>query len=599
MQDKFENLIINGRKKVIEKRQNEIGPKLTKIINDYELIEKNNKEIFASYHNSFNNIENIDIVKYFSDEINKLDINEFDLELIVDYKNDLTLADYIIINKPYLSLKNFSIGGSNEKLGYKFLEKIFLSNDKEYIKYLPLIGFKGSPKLYLMDINGKKIIDYLIENYELYNNYCNNSFNLLISDYQTKQYILENINKYISNLNKDKFFKLLDSINFTVKELISNIKLNNKQTSVFEIYLNNDILKDRNKLNNIVMPNKILLNLIYKYMNTNNDRLKNEIKNCINNLYADDSIKSILNGRLLSYLKSENIILKSKNRVRVDDDILFNNYIKELQIILKSGIPTKKKVIDYVVSNYINMYKNNKTIALKEINVLILVKKNNPNFHIEDSNVGPNFDNDTIHLVLSDKNNLGWHNEDNGATFNHEMTHAIQYYCFNDDTPQEFYQLLPNEKILKNISKFCINLINKMKEDINGINNNDYEKLVSNISLNKYSYDREVVDIFDSIFCFTDTLMQLEYKDIELIEGHPYDYMKYGGYDFSEILADYKSLWCSDRKDLFEFVKTNLGLNLTKFLEDFYISILDCYIELYDINKKVKNKKKYKKCRKK
>ena len=599
MQDEFENLIINGRKKVIEKRQNEIGPKLTKIINDYELIEKNNKETFASYHNSFNNIENIDIVKYFSDEINKLDINEFDLELIVDYKNDLTLADYIIINKPYLSLKNFSIGGSNEKLGYKFLEKIFLSNDKEYIKYLPLIGFKGSPKLYLMDINGKKIIDYLIENYELYNNYCNNSFNLLISDYQTKQYILENINKYISNLNKDKFFKLLDSINFTVKELISNIKLNNKQTSVFEIYLNNDILKDRNKLNNIVMPNKILLNLIYKYMNTNNDRLKNEIKNCINNLYADDSIKSILNGRLLSYLKSENIILKSKNRVRVDDDILFNNYIKELQIILKSGIPTKKKVIDYVVSNYINMYKNNKTIALKEINVLILIKKNNPNFHIEDSNVGPNFDNDTIHLVLSDKNNLGWHNEDNGATFNHEMTHAIQYYCFNDDTPQEFYQLLPNEKILKNISQFCINLINKMKEDINGINNNDYEKLVSNISLNKYSYDREVVDIFDSIFCFTDTLMQLEYKDIELIEGHPYDYMKYGGYDFSEILADYKSLWCSDRKDLFEFVKTNLGLNLTKFLEDFYISILDCYIELYDINKKVKNKKKYKKCRKK
>ena len=86
MQDEFENLIINGRKKVIEKRQNEIGPKLTKIINDYELIEKNNKEIFASYHNSFNNIENIDIVKYFSDEINKLDINEFDLELIVDYK---------------------------------------------------------------------------------------------------------------------------------------------------------------------------------------------------------------------------------------------------------------------------------------------------------------------------------------------------------------------------------------------------------------------------------------------------------------------------------------------------------------------------------
>ena len=596
MQDEFENLIINGRKKVIEKRQNEIGPKLTKIINDYELIEKNNKETFASYHNSFNNIENKDIVNYFIDEINKLDINESDLELIVDYKNDLTLADYIIINKPYLSLKNFSIGGSNEKLGYKFLEKIFLSNDKEYIKYLPLIGFKGSPKLYLMDINGKKIIDYLIENYELYNNYCNNSFNLLISDYQTKQYILENINKYISNLNKDKFFKLLDSINFTVKELISNIKLNNKQTSIFEIYLNNDILKDRNKLNNIVMPNKILLNLIYKYMNTNNDKLKNEIKNCINNLYADDSIKSILNGRLLSYLKSENIILKSKNRVRVDDDILFNNYIKELQIILKSGIPTKKKVIDYVVSNYINMYKNNKTIALKEINVLILIKKNNPNFHIEDSNVGPNFDNDTIHLVLSDKNNLGWHHEDNGATFNHEMTHAIQYYCFNDDTPQEFYQLLPNEKILKNISKFCINLINKMKEDINGINNNDYEKLVSNISLNKYSYDREVVDIFDSIFCFTDTLMQLEYKDIELIEGHPYDYMKYGGYDFSEILADYKSLWCSDRKDLFEFVKTNLGLNLTKFLEDFYISILDCYIELYDINKK---EKKYKKCRKK
>ena len=120
-----------------------------------------------------------------------------------------------------------------------------------------------------------------------------------------------------------------------------------------------------------------------------------------------------------------------------------------------------------------------------------------------------------------------------------------------------------------------------MKNDLKRININNREQAISNLSLNKYSHNREVVDIFDSIICFTDTLMQLGYEDADLIEGHPYDYMKYGGYDFSEILADYKSIWCSNRKDLYLFVKDNLGSECSTYIEAFYEMILDNYIALY------------------
>ena len=578
MRIKMEDLILNGRCKVIEKRQKEIAPKLKEIIDKYEKLIEQNKTLFNEYHNSFSNDKTKEkipeVIKFFSDEINKLDLNEYDLELIIDKEKNLSLIDYIINNKIYLSLNYFSIGGSNAKLGYKLLKKIFLSNDKEYIKYLPLVGFKGSPELFLREINGKKIIDYLIDNYELFNK-CN----FKINDYKTKQYIINNISKYINDKNKDKLYQILDMINFSVLDLINDINVNGKLTNIIGIYLNNNILKDSDKLNNIIIPNKILLNLIYKYIDTCKSNLKKEIRKCINNLYVDDNFLNKINKRLIDYLIGEKIFLRKQE---LNNNMSFNEYIKELELILKTGTPTSQEMIDYVKSNYYNMYINNETISLKEIKTIIIIKKNHPNFHIEDSNVGPNFDNDTLHLVISDKHNLGWHKEDNYATFNHEMTHAIQYYCFNDDTPQEFYSLLPNiKKIVKNIANYCVTLIDKMNNNIKNENNIERERLVSNLSLNKYSYEREVVDIFDSIMCFTDTLMQLEYPNADFIEGHPYDYMKYGGYDFSEILADYKSIWCSSRYDLYKFVKDNLGNECSFYIESFYEKVLDNYIALY------------------
>lgn len=587
MQEKMEELILNGRQKVIEKRQKEIAPKLKEIINKYEKLIEQNKSLFDEYHNSFSSDKTLQqipaIIKFFSDEINKLEFNEYDLELIIDDKKGLSLADYIINNKPYLSLNYFSIGGSNAELGYRFLKKKLLGNDKEYIKYLSLIGFKGSPELFLKEINGKKVIDYFIDNYELYK-MCD----FKVNDYLTKQYIIDNIGRYIS---EDKLYQALDMINFSVNDLISDINVNGKLTNVVEIYLNNDILKDSNKLNNVVIPNQILLNLIYKYVDSDNITLKQELKKCINSLYVDDEILNTINKNLIDYLSSEGIYLRKQELVNdSNDDMLFYNVIKKLESILKTGIPTSQEMIDYVKNNYLNMYKHNQSIALKEIQTLILIKQNNPKFHIEDSNVGPNFDDDTLHLVISDKENLGWHKEDNYATFNHEMTHAIQYYCFNDDTPRDFYKLLPNiQTLVKPVANYCISLIGKMKNDIKDTNE-EREKVISNISLNKYSYDREVVDIFDSIMCFTDTLMQLEYPDADLIEGHPYDYMKYGGYDFSEILADYKSIWCSNREDLYDFIKNNLGVECSSFIESFYENILDDYISLY---KKSDNKMLY------
>lgn len=139
MQEEMENLILNGRQKIIEKRQKEIAPKLIEITNKYENLIKQNRFIFDEYHNSFSNnipLEPITgVIKFFSDEINKLELNEYDLELIIDEEKGSSLADYIINNKPYLSLNYFTIGGSNALLGYKFLQKILSNSDKEYIKY--------------------------------------------------------------------------------------------------------------------------------------------------------------------------------------------------------------------------------------------------------------------------------------------------------------------------------------------------------------------------------------------------------------------------------------------------------------------------------
>ena len=587
MQEEMEKLIISGRKKVVEKRQREISIKLVQIINNYEKIVQENKKIFDEYHNSFGNdkalVKMPDVIKYFSNEINKLDLNEFDLELIIDKEKNLSLLDYIIKNKPYLKLSYFSIGGSNANLGYRLLEKIFLSNDKEYIKYLPLIGFKGSPELFLFEINGKKVIDYLIDNYDLYKNFCGIEFDFKVNDYLTKQYLMDNINSYIDRQDKNKLYCMLNVINFTSRDLISDININGNVTNVIELYLNKDILKDAEKLKNLVIPNKIFFSLVKIYIDINNISLKNEIRRCLNSLYIEDTLISSINKKMYNYLKDEKIYLKKQEVIDTsNDDSNFYNYLSKLEMVLKTGISTSQEMINYVKNNYINMHTLNRKIALKEIQALILIKKNNPKFHIVDSNIGPNFDADTIHLVLTDNNSIGWHKEDNYVAFNHEMTHAIQYYCFNDDTPKDFYGLLPNVyDLVKLISKYCIDLISMMKNDLKRININNREQAISNLSLNKYSYNREVVDIFDSIICFTDTLMQLGYEDADLIEGHPYDYMKYGGYDFSEILADYKSIWCSNRKDLYLFVKDNLGSECSTYIEAFYEMILDNYIALY------------------
>lgn len=57
--------------------------------------------------------------------------------------------------------------------------------------------------------------------------------------------------------------------------------------------------------------------------------------------------------------------------------------------------------------------------------------------------------------------------------------------------------------------------------------------------------------------------------------------MKYGGYDFSEMLADYKSVMCSDREDLKDFINIILPKECITFLEKFYMKMLSNYINIY------------------
>lgn len=102
--------------------------------------------------------------------------------------------------------------------------------------------------------------------------------------------------------------------------------------------------------------------------------------------------------------------------------------------------------------------------------------------------------------------------EDNYATLNHEITHALQYYCYNDNTPTGFYRTLPNkEKITKDIVSFCEDVILKMDAAMSSFekpnNNDDLKKLIYYFSINKFGYERKVIDIFDTFMCFTGHLL--------------------------------------------------------------------------------------------
>ncbi|MBR2841074.1 MAG: hypothetical protein IKF01_04300 [Bacilli bacterium] len=606
-QDNIKDIILNGQDEVLKKRQLEVAPKIKKLIEDYTKISEDNKKIFDDYHNSFYSNKKSDsipeIINYFSNGMNELELNEFDLDLIVDSSSNMTLLDFILKNKPDLSLNNFSLGGSYTEIGIKFLEKILLSGDKEYIKYLSQIGFTGSPELYLKDINGKKVIDYLIENNEEYRNFCGIEFNLKIKDTSVKEYLLNNIQngKYNiintdNSINMEVLLFILNTMDFNVEELFRQIELGPLKESIIIIYLSQDILKDKEKIKNVIIPKHILESLINKFILTKSEELKNNIRDFLNNVYVDEVNLNNIDQNLLDVLKSSNISLNIKEKESYnDEEDNFYSKLDQLTTILKTGIRTSDDVIKYILNNYINLYNLGLPFTLKEIETLILIKRNNPKFHIEDSNVGPNFDDDTIHLVLSDPSSLGYHGEDNYSVFNHEVTHAIQYYCYSDNTPRDYYNTLPDKSVIaESIARFSAEVISMMEKTLDSeefqksfpsLNDKNFEETKKRqmyyISTNTFGYEREVIDIFDTILCFTENLSKLGIKNADFIEGHPYDYMKYGGYDFSEMLADYKSVISSGRDNLIQFVKDNLSMECISFIENFYMGMLDSYIKLY------------------
>jgi len=60
---------------------------------------KENKVIFDMYHNSFYRNESVDslpdIINYFGNGMIELELNEFDLDLIIDDKTNMILLDFI------------------------------------------------------------------------------------------------------------------------------------------------------------------------------------------------------------------------------------------------------------------------------------------------------------------------------------------------------------------------------------------------------------------------------------------------------------------------------------------------------------------------
>ena len=210
------------------------------------------------------------------------------------------------------------------------MEKILISDDKEYIKYLYEIGFTGSPELYLIEINGNKVIDYLIENYDKYNVFCGIEFNFKIKDISMKEYILNNVQsgKYDiindNSINEDRLFKVLDIVDFNIEDLFGQIVINGIKKNIIELYLTKDILKGRERLINAIVPYHIVNCLIQKLLEMDNEQLKSEIIDCLNNLYIDEITLENLDSDDLKMIEEYGISLRiKKEEIYKDDDEFF------------------------------------------------------------------------------------------------------------------------------------------------------------------------------------------------------------------------------------------------------------------------------------
>ena len=399
------------------------------------------EKIFNIYENNFENFDILNITTLVECLCNSVTItvDNNGKNLIKELNNDKLFQYYnIILEIPISKIKNFYENSkNNNNLNLKD-ENIKYEIKKVYSVFEKIMKHGHNYD----DINFQNILfeNLFLRIYE----YTKYIFNLYFNDFELINEIIKFFIKCTNNIQYEKLLKIFDNLN----ELMLNSYLKNENNfnsilvikNIYEIILNNHY---NNKYIELITKNFLLLNKeIYQNILKNKNYQIENIEN------LTDLFNSLFNKLNINYKINENEIIILNT---------INIFIESIKIILDNKLINKilKSLINFVSFN--NKNNDVQIIISKKINDILFILLNNLN----------KFSSMTINslslliknLLVFDKNNILINMKkilDTNDLYkiipNECKLIILQYLEFNYD----------NEKLIKNIFLDTINIINEM-----------------------------------------------------------------------------------------------------------------------------------------
>ena len=399
------------------------------------------EKIFNIYENNFENFDILNITTLVECLCNSVTItvDNNGKNLIKELNNDKLFQYYnIILEIPISKIKNFYENSKdNNNLNLKN-ENIKYEIKKVYSVFEKIMKHGHNYD----DINFQNILfeNLFLRIYE----YTKYIFNLYFNDFELINEIIKFFIKCTNNIQYEKLLKIFDNLN----ELMLNSYLKNENNfnsilvikNIYEIILNNHY---NNKYIELITKNFLLLNKeIYQNILKNKNYQIENIEN------LTDLFNSLFNKLNINYKINENEIIILNT---------INIFIESIKIILDNKLINKilKSLINFVSFN--NKNNDVQIIISKKINDILFILLNNLN----------KFSSMTINslslliknLLIFDKNNILINMKkilDTNDLYkiipNECKLIILQYLEFNYD----------NEKLIKNIFLDTINIINEM-----------------------------------------------------------------------------------------------------------------------------------------
>lgn len=363
----------------------------------------------------------------------------------------------IIINylKKYEKLSQLSYPFPSELCNMTILNKLIKNN---MFNVFHAIIRNNRKILYQKNEQGESLLDILYNSQEFRTFYSLNRGKL---DYDFVKiydnYTISIVGKVIASL------LVLSSIKSGIESQIFDLLYSNKS-------INNDIL-----LYKWNSKSTILEDLYLKFPLTTLNYVKD------NGLYDNEKIKILLEISGINLEKNFNTkrmvqvseIREKNSKSMINSDLSIGltesqqTLLNEFKMLFLEDNMSSSEIINLAYSSFEQLFLKNYKYAERDLITLINIKKDNPNFKMIRSD-------DTY--FSPDYNLIAIENIYNIDHFNHELAHAIHYYCANYEIPEQFLNL--DIKINQSKLDEFVNFFSKEEDKFhnNYIDYNYYEK---------------------------------------------------------------------------------------------------------------------------